>query len=122
MRVRVEANEVAVSDEELSAVDAAVNARAGAWSRIAGARDLRLRLVRTKNALLCVAAVGLSGGGLVTSTAESSSPLAAMVGALDELPGRFDRLESARRDSAARVLESADSHAVVREELRRLLG
>lgn len=120
MRVRVESNDVAVSDEELSAVDAAVTARASAWSRIANVRDLRLRLVRTKSALLCVAAVGLSGGGLVTSTAESSSPLDAMVGALDELPGRFDRLESARRESAAS--SPTDAHAMVREELRRLLG
>ena len=117
MRVAIEAVDVAVPDEELSKVDDVVNARVRS-SSFDGARDLRLRLRRTKNALLCIAAVGFSGGGLVTSTATGSSPFTAIVGALDELPARIDRVDGLRRAAGA---AGAGDHAAVRETLRRLL-
>ena len=86
-----------------------------------GARDLRLRLMQTKTALLCIAVVGFAGGGLVTSTAQSSTPLAAMVGALDDLPARFELQDGARR-VAAEQSTTPTPHRAVREQVRRLLG
>jgi hypothetical protein len=118
MRIAIEAGDVSVSDDVLSEVDRAVSARVGASSAFAGARDLRLRLRHTKNALLCIAAVGFAGGGLVTSTAEGTSPFEAIVGALEDLPVRMDRLDDARRRTVA---SPAAEHAAIRAELTRML-
>lgn len=116
MRIAIEAGDLPVSDDVLSEMDRAARARA---STFIGARDLRLRLRQTKNALLCVVAVGFAGGGLVTSTAEGTTPFEAVVGALEELPARRDRLDDARR--SATVADAPTEHAALRGELRRLL-
>ena len=79
-----------------------------------GARDLRLRLRQVKGALLCIVAVGFSGGDLVTSTATSSTPLGAMVDALDGLPERMERVP--------RMEHRPPTHAAVRNKLRLMLG
>ncbi len=114
MNVAVEALDVGLADADLEAVSREVTQRLTS-SLFAGARDLRLRLRSAKGALLCVAAVGFAGGELVTSTASSDTPLAAMVGALDGLPERMDRLQ---RTEATPV---ASDHAAVRAALKRLL-
>jgi hypothetical protein len=116
MRIALDALDVPVGDDVLTAVDREVTARAGS-SIFAGVRDLRLRLRQAKGALLCVAAVGYFGGELVTSTATSSTPLAAIVGALEGLPDRIDRVHQSDRRTSS--MES--SHAAVRNELKRLL-
>lgn len=114
MHVAVEALDVSIADSDLAAVDREV-AQRFASSPFAGVRDLRLRLRQAKGALLCVAAVGFGGGELVTSTATSDTPLAAMVGALEGLPARMARV--LRSDATPK----AEGHAAVRAELRRLL-
>ena len=116
MHVAVEALDVGLADSDLEAVDREVSQRFAA-SPFAGVRDLRLRLRHVKGALLCVAAVGFGGGALVTSTATSDTPLAAMVGALDGLPERMERI--LRSEPAPKV--DSSSHAAVRAELKRLL-
>ena len=118
MRIALEALDVHVPSDVREAVSRKVSERV-ASSVFSGVQDLRLRLRRTKGALLCVAAVGFVGGDLVTSTATSNSPLEAIVDALDGLPERIDRVH--RTDRSARKFTSGDSHAVVREELKRLL-
>ena len=115
MNVAVEALDVGLADADLEAVSREVTQRA-ASSLFAGVRDLRLRLRSAKGALLCVAVVGFAGGELVTSTATSDTPLAAMVGALEGLPERMDRMHRAEPKPAA------FDHAPVRAELKRLLG
>jgi hypothetical protein len=115
MRVGFEALDVDVSSDVREAVGRKVSERF-ASSVFAGAEDLRLRLRRTKGALLCVAVVGFIGGDLVTSTATSESPLEAVVDALDRLPERIDRVHRTDRRASA-----VDRHAVVRDELKRLL-
>jgi hypothetical protein len=114
MHVAVEAVDVGVADADLEAVRREVRERFTS-SLFAGVRDLRLRLRSAKGALLCVAVVGFAGGELVTSTATSDTPLTAMVGALDGLPDRIDRIH--RVESAPASLD----HASVRAELKRLL-
>lgn len=94
MHVAVEALDVGVADADLEAVSREVSQRFTS-SLFAGVRDLRLRLRSAQGALLCVAVVGFAGGGLVTSTATSDTPLTAMVGALDGLPERMDRIHRA---------------------------
>ena len=111
MRVAVEAMDVGVAAADLEAVSREVSERFTS-SLFAGVRDLRLRLRSAKGALVCVAMVGFAGGELVTSTATSNTPLTAMVGALDGLPERIDRVH--------RVEQTTD-HAAVRAALKRLL-
>jgi hypothetical protein len=118
MRVAVEALDVPVADDVLEAVNREVTERF-ASAVFKGARDLRLRLRCVKGALLCVAAVGFAGGDLATSTATSKSPLGAIVGALEGLPDRIDRVH--RSDHRPSVPPAMTAHAAVREELKRLL-
>jgi hypothetical protein len=119
MRVALEAlDDVEVSSDVEEAVSRKVKERT-ASSVFSGVQDLRLRLRRTKGALLCVAAVGFAGGDLVTSTATSDSPLEAIVDALDGLPARIDRVH--RPDLRGTASTSVDRHAAVREELKKLL-
>jgi hypothetical protein len=120
MRIAVEALDVGVADEVLQAVDREVSERTTS-SAFSGVRDLRLRLRQVKGALLCVAAVGFVGGDLVTSTATSQTPLEAIVGALDGLPDRIDRVHRTDHRSAD-AAHPMTSHAAVREELKRLLA
>lgn len=115
MHVAVDALDVGVAEEDLEAVSREVTQRFTS-SLFAGVRDLRLRLRSAKGALLCVAVVGFAGGDLVTSTATSDTPLAAMVGALDGLPDRIDRLHRTETPRASGL-----DHAAVRAELKRLL-
>jgi hypothetical protein len=114
MHVAVDALDVGVAESDLEAVSREVTSRF-ASSLFAGVRDLRLRLRSAQGALLCVAVVGFAGGKLVTSTATSDTPLAAMVGALDGLPERMDRIQRTE------VPASGADHAPVRAELKRLL-
>lgn len=117
MRVGLEAlDDVQVSSEVREAVCRQVKARTAVFS---GAADLRLRLRRTKGALLCVAIVGFAGGDLVTSTATSESPLDAVVDALDGLPARMERVH--RTEARANDPSAADRHAAVRARLKMLL-
>src|SRR5688500_9602878 len=109
-------DDVQVSSDERDAVTRTVSERF-ASSVFAGVEDLRLRLRRTKGALLCVVMVGFASGDLVTSTATSDTPLEAVVDALDALPERIDRVQRSDRRSG----NDADRHAAVREELKRLL-
>ncbi len=118
MHVAIEALDVPVADEVLVAASREVTTRT-ASSVFAGVRDLRLRLRQVKGALLCVAAVGFAGGDLVTSTATSDSPLDAIVGALDGLPERIDRVHGSERRPSG--VPNLASHAAVREQLKRLL-
>lgn len=112
MRVGLEAlDDVQVSSEVREAVSRQLTERM-ASSVFSGVEDLRLRLRRTKGALLCVAIVGFAGGDLVTSTATSESPLRAVVDALDGLPARMERVHRS---------EARDRHAAVRAELKKLL-
>lgn len=113
MRVAVEATDVGVTAAELEAVNREVAARTQS-SAFEGARDLRLRLRLVKGALLCIVAVGFSGGDLVTSTATSTTPLGAMVDALDALPERMERVP--------RSEHRPPTHAAVRHKLKLLLG
>src|SRR6185369_5920681 len=99
MRVALEALDVRVGDDVLKAVNREVTERVPS-SVFAGVRDLRLRLRQTKGALLCVAAAGFAGGDLVTSTATSNNPLEAIVGALEGLPDRIDRVHHRDRPNA----------------------
>jgi hypothetical protein len=117
VRVAFEAIDVDVPSDVREVMSQKVKERL-ASSIFSGVQDLRLRLRRTKGALLCVAAVGFVGGDLVTSTGTSSSPLEAMVDAMDGLPERIDR---AHRDRRTNGSTSGDRHAAVREELKRLL-
>jgi hypothetical protein len=118
MRVALEALDVPVGDDVLVAVDREVRDRVSS-SVFTGVENLRLRLHHVKGALLCVAAVGFAGGDLVTSTSSSSSPLEAIVGALDGLPDRIDRIHrSDRRPNSAPTMAV---HRAAREELKRLL-
>jgi len=118
MRVGLEAlDDVEVSSDVREAVSRTVRERSGS-SVFAGVADLRLRLRRTKDALLCVAIVGFAGGDLVTSTATSGTPLEAVVDALDGLSERIDRRTDRRSSGSA---SGADRHAAVRNELKRLL-
>src|SRR5690242_20141957 len=92
IRVGLEAgDDVDVSPELREVVEREVTER---WSSsvFAGVRDLRLRLLRSKGALLCVAMVGFAGGDLVTSTATRNTPLDAVVDALEGLPERIVRI------------------------------
>lgn len=114
MRVAVDTVELPLEEEELASVEGVVQERV-ASPIFAGASDLRVRLRKVKGALLCVAAVGLAGGGLATSTATSSTPLDAVMGALDGLPDRIDR---ARRISST---SRGSRHAAVRAEVKKLL-
>lgn len=117
MRVALEAlDDVSVADDVLEAVNREVTERTRS-PLFVGVRDLRLRLRQVKGALLCIVAVGFSGGDLVTSTATSKTPLEAIVGALDALPERIERIHQPRSSAPA-----ADRHAAVRAELTRLLG
>jgi hypothetical protein len=110
MHVAVEALDVGVADADLEAVDREMRQRATS-SLFAGVRDIRLRLRRVKDALVCVAVVGFAGGGLVTSTATSDTPLTAMVGALDGLPERMDRMH--RAETIPTSLDHASVRAMV---------
>ena len=114
MRVALEALDVDVPKDVEEVVSRKVRERV-ASSVFSGVQDLRLRLRRTKGALLCVAAVGFAGGDLVTSTGTSDSPLEAIVGALDGLPERIGRVHRTNASTAV------DTHAAVRNELKRLL-
>lgn len=119
MRVGLEAlDDVQVSSEVREAVTRKVS-EGFASSVFSGVQDLRLRLRRAKGALLCVAIVGFAEGDLVTSTAVSDTPLEALVGALDGLPERIERLHRSERRSASE--STASTHAAVRAELTRLL-
>jgi hypothetical protein len=119
MRVGLEAlDDVPISSDVREAVSRTVSERSTS-SVFAGVDDLRLRLRRTKDALLCVAIVGLAGGGLVTSTATSDTPLNAVVDALDGLPERISR--APRIDRRPKAPVDVDRHAAYREELKRLL-
>lgn len=119
MRVGFEAlDDVDVTSDVRDAVSRKVNERV-ASSMFAGVQDLRLRLRRTKDALLCVAIVGFAGGDLVTSTATSATPLEAIVDALDGLPERIERAH--RSDRRSKSADDGDRHAAVRHELKRLL-
>lgn len=117
MRIALDTLDVDVSSDEREVVSRKVNERI-ASSVFAGVQDLRLRLRRTKGALLCVAAVGFVGGDLVTSTATSDTPLEAIVDALEGLPERIDRVHRTDRTSAP----NAAGHAAYREELKKLLA
>lgn len=120
MRVDLEAlDDVQVPSDVREAVCRTVSERL-ASSVFSGVEDLRLRLRRAKGALLCVAIVGFAEGGLVTSTATSDTPLEALVGALDGLPERIERLHRSERRSASE--DTASAHAAVRGELKRLLA
>ena len=116
MQLAVEALDVGVADADLEAVRREVSERF-TTSLFAGVRDLRLRLRSAKGALLCVAVDVTSSPPAKPTTATSNTPLTAMVGALDGLPARMDRLH--RADTAAPA-PSLD-HAAVRAELKRLL-
>jgi hypothetical protein len=119
MRIGLEAlDDVDVTSDVRDAVSRTVSERA-ASSVFAGVQDLRLRLRRTKDALLCVAMVGFAGGDLVTSTAPRATPLEAVVQALDGLPDRIERAH--RIDRRTKSAEDGDRHAAVRDELKRLL-
>lgn len=118
MRVGFEALDVDVSKDERDAVCRTVKERSSS-STFSGVQDLRLRLRRVKGALLCVAIVGFAEGDLVTSTATSSSPLGAVVDALDALPQRLDRMPRIERPKNA---VAAARHAALREEVKRLLA
>ncbi len=117
MRVALESLDVPVADDVLAAVNRTVAERV-ALPLFQGVRDVRLRLRHARGALLCIAAVGFNGGDLVTSSATSDSPLEAIVGALDGLPGRMERLH--RGGTRTRPPADAD-HAAVRGALKRLL-
>ena len=119
MRVSVEALDVEVGDEVLTVLDREVSRRIRS-SMFAGVRDLRLRLRSAKGVLLCVAAVGFASGDLVTATGTSDRPLDAMLGALEGLPDRMDRVQRAEARVKAPVAMTDD--AAVREELKRLLA
>lgn len=120
MRIGLEAlDDVDVTSDVRDAVSRKVSERA-ASSAFAGVQDLRLRLRRTKDALLCVAMVGFAGGDLVTSTATRDTPLEAVVDALDGLPERIERAHRIDRRSVS-AADGADRHAAVREALKRLL-
>jgi hypothetical protein len=119
MKVSLETLDVDVADDVLAAVDREVSERVTS-SVFDGVRDLRLRLRSAKGVLLCVAAVGFAGGSLVTSTATSKRPLDAIVGALEGLPDRIDRMH--RIEERPNASTPAESHAAVREELKKLLA
>jgi hypothetical protein len=118
MRVGFEALDVDVSSDERDAVCRTVKERSSS-SMFSGVQDLRLRLRQVKGALLCVAIVGFAEGKLVTSTATSSSPLGAVVEALDGLPQRLDRMPRIERPRNA---VATARHAALREEVKRLLA
>jgi len=119
MRVGFESlDDIQVSSDVCEAVSRTVSERFTS-SVFAGVVDLRLRLRRTKGALLCVAIVGFVGGDLVTSTATSDSPLEAVVDALDGLPERIGRVH--RTERRPEVPVDVERHAAVRDELKRLL-
>lgn len=118
MRIGFEAlDDVDVTSDLREAVCRKVTERV-ASSVFAGVQDLRLRLRRSKDALLCVAIVGLSGGDLVTSTATNGTPLEAVVAALDGLPERIERAH--QYDRRSKSADDGNRHAAVREELHRL--
>jgi hypothetical protein len=120
MRVGLEAlDDVQVSTEMKEAVTRKVTERF-ASSVFSGVQDLRLRLRRTRGALLCVAVVGFAEGDLVTATATSETALEAVVDALDGLPERIERLHRGDRRPAGEP--AATNHAAVRRELQRLLA
>jgi hypothetical protein len=120
MRIGLEGLDgIDVTGDLRETVDRKVSERVGS-SVFAGVQDLRLRLRRSKDALLCVAIVGFAGGDLVTSTATSGTPLEAVADALDGLPERIERAN--RTDRRSMPADGGDRHAVVRAELRRLLG
>lgn len=119
MRIGFESpDDLQVSSDVREAMSRKVSERI-ASSVFAGVVDLRLRLRRTKGALLCVAIVGFAGGDLVTSTATREGPLEAVVDALDGLPERIDHAHSFDRGTRGRV--EVDRHAAVRDELKKLL-
>jgi hypothetical protein len=118
MDLAIEALDVGVDDDVLQAANREVTARV-ASNVFTGVRDVRLRLRQAKGALLCVVAVGFTGGDLVTSTATGQRPLEAIVGALDGLPERIDRIHRSEPRSSSAV--RAVKHAAVRKELKRLL-
>lgn len=119
MRIGLESiDDVDITNDVREAVSRKVNERV-ASSVFAGVQDLRLRLRRTKDALLCVAIVGFAGGELVTSVATSGTPLEAVVDALDGLPARIERVHRLERGSKSGA--DRDRHAAVRGELKRLL-
>lgn len=107
--------ELPVTDEVLAAVSREVDERTSSGV-FDGVRDLRVRLRNVKGALLCVVAVGLSSGGLATSTATSSNAIDAVVGALNGLPSRIGRATRPRTSTG-----DASKHAAVRNQLKRLL-
>lgn len=117
MRVAVDTTDVQVDEAVLEAVGREVTERVG-MPVFAGARDVRLRLRQAKGALLAIVAVGFSAGGLVTSSAESATPLEAITLAFDGLPERLERIKS----SEQRGDVGASRHAAVRHELQRLLA
>jgi hypothetical protein len=120
MRLAIDTLDVGVADEVLHAANGEVTSRLMS-SVFAGVRDVRLRLRQAKGALLCVAVVGFASGELVTSTATSETPLEAIVGALDGLSDRMDRVHrSEPRSSSASI--AMTSHAAVRQEIKRLLA
>jgi hypothetical protein len=120
MRIGLEAlDDVDVTSDVREAVDRKVNERVDS-PMFTGAQDLRLRLRRTKDALLCVAIVGFAGGDLVTSTAARNTPLEAVVDALEGLSERIERVQRFDRRSQT-ATDAADRHAAVRGELKRLL-
>ena len=120
MRIGLESlDDVDLASDVREAVSRKVDERVSS-SAFAGVQDLRLRLRRTKDALLCVAIVGFAGGDLVTSTATSDTPLDAVVDALDGLPARMERVHRADRRSTP--ADDGGRHAAVREELKRLLA
>ncbi|MBS2018117.1 MAG: hypothetical protein JST00_34920 [Deltaproteobacteria bacterium] len=118
MRVGFEALDVDVSTDERQAVCGAVKERTTS-SVFAGVQDLRLRLRQVGGALLCVVIAGFAEGELVTSTAKGDSALGAVVGALDGLPERIDRMPRIQRPKNAMA---AARHAAIREELKRALA
>ena len=121
MRIGLEAlDDVDVTNDVRDAVSRKVN-ESVASSMFAGVQDLRLRLRRTKDALLCVAIVGFAGGDLVTSTATSSTPLEAVVDALDGLSERIESAQRFERRPKTAYADNGDRHAAVRDELKRLL-
>jgi hypothetical protein len=121
MRVGFEALEdVVVSNDVREAVCRKVK-EGVASSLFAGVEDLRVRLRRSKGALVAVAIVGFAGGGLVTSTATSDKDdaLEAVVDALDGIPSHLDRAQRSYR--RAESAPSPERHAAVREHLRKML-
>ena len=119
MRIGFESlDDVDLTSDDRDAVSRKVSERITS-SVFAGVQDLRLRLRRTKDALLCVAIVGLAGGDLVTSVATSGTPLEAVVDALDGLPERIERAQ--KIDRRSKSADDGDRHAAVREALKRLL-